>query len=60
MDGVTLSTLIITATTSIVGIITALHLRKVQLCCCIKSECSKSPPPTPTIIEEEPIRETNV
>lgn len=60
MDAITLSTLIITATTSVVGILTALHLRKVQICCCIKSECSKSPPSTPAVIDEPPMRESQL
>jgi hypothetical protein len=54
MDDITLSELIDSSITAISTFVTALHLRKVNICCCVTSECStKSIPVTP--IEKKPL-----
>lgn len=53
MDPLTIAALAVSIITAVSTAITALHLRKVKLCCCITSECSKSSPATP--IEKEPL-----
>ena len=54
MDAITLSALIVSSVTAISTFVTALHLRKVNICCCITSECSnKNIPATP--IEKKPL-----
>ena len=54
MDAITLSALIVSSVTAISTFVTALHLRKVNVCCCVTSECSnKSVPATP--IEKKPL-----
>ena len=53
MDPITIAALVVSSITALSTLITALHLRKVKLCCCMTSECSKSSPATP--IEREPL-----
>jgi hypothetical protein len=56
MDPITISALVVSSITAVSTFITALHLRKVKLCCCITSECStKSVPGTPKVNEKEPL-----
>ena len=53
MDPLTIAALVASSITALSTLITALHLRKVKLCCCITSECSKTAPTTP--IERQPL-----
>ena len=53
MDPITIAALVVSVITAASTAITALHLRKVKLCCCITSECSKTAPTTP--IETQPL-----
>ena len=56
MDIITISALVVSSITAVSTAITALHLRKVKLCCCITSECStKSTPATPKPNEKQPL-----
>ena len=53
MDPITIGALVMSSITALSTLITALHLRKVNFCCCMTSECSKSIPNTP--IERQPL-----
>ena len=58
MDIITISALVVSSITAVSTAITALHLRKVKLCCCVTSECNtntKSVPGTPKPNEKEPL-----
>jgi hypothetical protein len=49
MDIGSVIAVVVSISTAIGSIIHHLHLRKCEMCCCITSDCYKSPPSTPLI-----------
>ena len=49
MDPASIGAIVVSAVGSL---LLALHIRKCNVCCCINSDCSKTPPNTPTNKDE--------
>ena len=49
MDPVSISAIAVSLVGAIASLITTLHIKKCNICCCINSDCSsKTPPNTPS------------